>query len=165
MTFQTNAGKAIVLKYSHLSILIEVLGWLLIMAVLLTAVGLYPGIEQFPTDFSEGGEVTGWTVREVAMARPIYAVIIFVIITGLGVIIRRAAPPDTPCPRLCAVLNVLQSCKLVYLAYTLVAVWYELHLMPVPTFLLPIALMFCAALAVGCTVYLLRISSKGRSMA
>lgn len=157
------SNKKIMLKYSAFSIVLEVLGWLLLMAVLLIGVDMYGELgAQIPIRFNEAGEPLEWGVRESAMFHPIFAVLIYIIVTGAGVIVRRSAPPDTPCPRLCAVLNAIAGMKIAFLVYELALTYFKMSCLPVSGTILYGLVAACVLIAAVCALYIVRVNRRAK---
>ena len=106
------------LKYTRPAIALEVASWLLVVGLLILTVNLYSRLEAtIPVSFAPDGSVLSYGPRESAVAGVVIAVIIYIIVTGIGVVIRRNTPPDTPCPRLSAALTCVLALKALFLAW------------------------------------------------
>ena len=154
----------IMLKYSAFSIVMEVLGIIALMVMLCMAVEMYPAVpESFPIEFGSGGEAVRYAPRSVAMFHPIIAVIIYVIITGLCLAVRKATPPDTPCPRVAAVLNCIALCKTVYLLHELGVTYCNMNMIPVFAWLMPTAIGAGAVFVIVFGLHIVNIGKKNKN--
>lgn len=149
------------LQYSAFSIVLEALSCILLIVLLCMAVSMYPAVEEtFPIEFGSGGEVLRYAPRSTAMFHPIMAVIIYVIITGGCLAARKAAPPDTPCPRMAAVLNCISLCKSVYLLHETGVTWCNMSCVPVFYWLMPAALGVGVMWVLLFGLYIFKLSKK-----
>ncbi len=151
----------IMLRYSPLSIVLEALSCIALMAMLALAVNMYPSVgETFPIGFGDGGEVLRYAPRSTAMFHPIITVIVYVIITGGCLAARKAAPPDTPCPRMEAVLNCICVCKSVYILHETAVTWCNMSFVPVFGWLLPAAATLGVVFIAAFAAQIIRLTKK-----
>ena len=136
------------LKYTAAALTLEALGILALFAVLGCAVLRYPALgETVARSFAPDGTPTEWAVREYALVFPIFAVFVYVIVSAAGLVVRRAAPPDRPCPTLSVILNGVAAAKVVFLLYAFVRTRCAMSGVPAPGWLLPLMLVAFALVA------------------
>ena len=146
--FSSLEKKKIHLKYSVTALILEALGILALFAVLAYALQKYPALsDTVPRTFLPDGTPQEWTVREFSLVYPIFAVFIYVAVTGACLAARRAAPPDRPCPVLAVILNAFAAAKIWFLLYAFVRTFCVMSGMAAPGWLLPLLLAAFAATA------------------
>ena len=148
--------KKIILKFTPLSIALEVLAFLALLAGLLITDRLYSALpETVPVAFAADGGVLRTGQKEVLLLHPILATFVYIIFTCINLIVRQSCPPDRPLPVLTLVLNAVSVAKALFLAYQSLLTWYALRLVPAPAFLLR-ALIAAEAVVGAVTVLLIR---------
>ncbi|MBR3397531.1 MAG: DUF1648 domain-containing protein [Lachnospiraceae bacterium] len=147
------------LKYTRTALVLEILSWLLVVALLIVTLNLYSKLgDTIPTKFSPDGTVLAYGPRESAVAGVVIAVIVYIIITGIGVVIRRSAPPDTPCPRLSAALTCLLALKALFLAWEIGSTYCRLSCIRIWPALTPAAIGAGAAVIAFTVFFILKLS-------
>lgn len=147
------------LKYTRTALVLEILSWLLVVALLIVTLNLYSKLgDTIPTEFSPDGSVLAYGPREGGVAGVVIAVIVYIIITGLGVVIRRSAPPDTPCPRLSAALSCVLALKALFLAWEIGRTYCRLSCIRIRPWLTPAAIAAGAAVIVFTVLFILKLS-------
>ena len=143
--------KKIVLKYTPAARALEALCFLLILALLYLAVTMYQSApEDIPKSFDAMGAPVQWMTKETALLPPILAVFIYIIATGIGVILRRAAARNEPGGTLAAMLMIILCVKAVYLAYAIIRTYFAMGAERLPfwtSFVLPVG--FGVTIAAG----------------
>jgi len=148
--------KKIILKFTPLSIVLEVLALAALVAGLLVTDRLYPGLaETVPVKFAADGSVLETGVKEVTLLHPILAVFVYIILTCLNIIVRQSCPPDRPLPVVSIILDVAAVAKMLFLAYQSALTWYAMRLTAAPGWLLR-ALIAAEAVVGIVTVLLIR---------
>jgi len=147
------------LKYTRPAIVLEILSWVLVIVLLILTVNLYSRLEgTIPVAFSPDGTPLSYGPRESAVAGVVIAIIVYIIITGLGVVIRRNTPPDTPCPRLSAALTCVLALKALFLAWETGRTYCRLSCMRRWPFLDPAAVIAGIVIIAVTAVIILRIT-------
>jgi|GEM_PF-6977489 len=140
--------KKIVLKYTPISMSLEALCFLLFTIGLVLAVNMYPEApELVPNRYSISGEILEWSGSAAALIHCILAVFAYIILTGLGIIIRRLSPHNNEHSALGATLLALLLVKAVYLASAMLKTYCAMSALPMPFwagFALPVALALIA---------------------
>ncbi|MDR3209753.1 MAG: DUF1648 domain-containing protein [Oscillospiraceae bacterium] len=141
--------KKTVLTYTLAARVMELLGFLLLMTVMYVVALIYPDAPpELPTHFDANGLADAWDVKEIALQQPILAAFLYIVLTGVGVIIRRAVPRDNPGGALSAAMTTLLCAKAVYLAYAVLDTYYAVSGLREPrwlAFFLPAGLAVTAA--------------------
>lgn len=126
----------LMLKYSRTAAVLEVLGWVLMAAVLIYSIQAYSSLgDSIATAFDSRGVPTEWKAKAAALMHPITAVFVYIVLTGIGIIVRRAVSPDEDYPILRRVLIALLCAKAEYLLYELAATYFTMSQQPAPALL------------------------------
>ncbi len=151
--------KKINMKYSRSALILEVLSWLLVVGVLVYVIQVYPSLgDTVATSFGANGQASEWGAKAVVLMQPIAAVFVYIVLTGIGVVMRRAVLPGEEYPVLERVLLAVLGVKCVYLAYKLGKCYFVLGQRPVPLWLdlafvavllMIVALCICACIKRG----------------
>jgi len=155
--------RKLILKFTPRSVVLEVLAFLALLASLLFAERLYPGLAPVvPTKFAADGSVLATGVKELTLLHPILAVFVYVILFCVNIIIRQSCPPDRPLPVLTLVLDAIAAAKTLFLAWQAALTWYALRLRPAPGWPLWVFLAALAVLA-AVTALLIRAARAART--
>lgn len=147
------------LKYTRTALTLEIISWFLVVGMLILTVNLYSGLSAtIPVSFSADGSVLSYGPKEGAVAGVVIAVIIYIILTGIGVVIRRSAPPDTPCPRLSAALTCIIVLKILYLLWETGRTYCRLSCIRIWPFLTPAAIGAGAVIILATVFMIIRIT-------
>lgn len=149
------------LTYTRPALALEIISWILVVTLLILTVSLYGRLgPSIPISFAPDGSVLSYGPKEGAVAGVVIAVILYIIITGIGVVIRRSAPPDTPCPRLSMALTCILALKVLYLIWETGRTWCRLSCIKVWNFLTPAAVITGAVIIEVTAARILRISRR-----
>lgn len=152
------------LAYTKPALVLEIISWVLVVALLIITVTLYSGLaDTIPVSFSPDGSVLEYGPKEGAVAGTVITVIVYIILTGIGVVIRRSCPPDTPLPRLSAALTCLLALKAVYLAWEIGRTWCRLSCIRIWPALNPAAIAAGAAIIAAAAVVIIRTGHKEKA--
>lgn len=155
--------KKINLKYSRLALLLEIASWLLVVGILVYVLQVYAGLDgSIPAVFGKNGEVLEMKPKQVVLMQPIIAVFVYIVLTAIGIVFRRAVVPGEEYPVLERVLLSILGIKCVYLLYKLGNCYYVLNSLPAPIWLrilLAVALVFIVAAAVFSGIKQVKTSS------
>ena len=128
--------KTINMKYSRAALALEVLSWLLVVGILVYVLQIYAGLgEAVAAAFGESGEVLEYRPKQVVLMQPIAAVFAYIVLTGIGIVFRRAVVPGEEYPILERVLLAVLGVKCVYLIYKLGKCFFVLNELPTPLWL------------------------------
>lgn len=128
--------KKINLKYSRFALLLELASWLLVVGILVYVLQVYNGLgDSIPAVFGKNGEVLEMKPKQVVLMQPIIAVFVYIVLTAIGIVFRRAVVPGEEYPVLERVLLAVLGIKCIYLVYKLANCYYVLNLLPVPIWL------------------------------
>ena len=147
--------KKIIMKFTPLSVALEVLALGALVAGLLFTDRFFPSLaETVPVKFAADGSVLETGVKEVTLIHPILATFVYIIVTCVNIIIRQSCPPDRPLPMLRIVLDAVAIAKILFLAYQSALTWFALHLQPSPGWLLRALIGAEALLAAAAVLYI-----------
>ena len=151
--------RKIILKFTPLSIVLEALALLALIACLLIVDRCYPDLpDEVPTVLGVGGSIEQWGPKETTLLHPILAVFVYIVLFCINLIIRQSCPPDRTLPRLSAALNVLSIAKTLFLLYEAAMTWYAFRFYsPAPGWLLWLLLALEAVLLVVSILWIRRI--------
>ena len=138
------AKKKNTLKYTPLALALEIAGVGLLMGVLVITVNHYPNVpDMIPKHFDIRGVADGWAGRQAALLMPLFAIYLYIILTGIGIIARRQQRPDDQQSVLVAALMMMLCGKVAVLVYACVRTYSVMHVQNMPIWsalILPVGL-------------------------
>lgn len=141
--------KKIVLKYTPAAMALEILSFALLIAMLLVIAMLYSETpEPAPRSFDLAGRITDWGPKVVALVTPIISTIIYVIISGIGLVFRRYVPENNQQGIMAAVLMLLLALKAEFMVYSLIETYAAIRAvdkLPGSTYILAVCLVLTIA--------------------
>jgi len=141
----------IILKYTPAARALELSGFVLIMSVFFivaTTRGDVP--DMVPRRFDMFGAVSEWGGSQVALLPALFALYIYLVMTGAGIIARRLAPANDPRGVLSVILTAVLWVKALYLIDALFRVYSTMSAQNMPActaFILPLGSIAAGAVS------------------
>lgn len=155
--------KTINMKYSRPALILEILSWLLVVGILVYVVQVYSTLDStVAATFGPGGEVLEYKPKQVVLMQPIYSIFIYIVLTAIGIVFRRAVVPGEEYPVLERVLLAILGGKCIFLVYKLGKCFFVLNQLPTPPWL-GIAFAAAGAALLAFTVYSCLKQTKKRN--
>lgn len=136
--------KGIIWKYAPTALVLEGIGVALILLVLFLTATLYPDApNSVPRHFTAGGVIAEWGEKRLALLWPIAAVYVYLILTGVGLLVRRMPADGKTKDRLSMVLMLILCVKIVFLLFVLAGAYATMLAQDLPlwaAFILPVGI-------------------------
>lgn len=153
--------KKINMKYSRPALAMEVLSWLLMVGILVYVMQVYSSLgDTVASAFGKDGAVLEWKPKQVVLMQPIAAVFVYIVLTAIGIVFRRAVLPGEEYPVLERVLKAILEAKCVYLLYKLGKCYFILNELPTPLWLYAVLAAALAAVVVLAVISCVRCTGR-----
>ena len=155
--------KNIILRYTPTARALEISGIALLMSVFFVVASMRGDVpEMAPRRFDMFGAVSEWGGSEVALLPALYALYIYLVVTGAGIMARRLAPSNDPASVLSVILTAVLWGKVFYLIDALIRVYSTYAAQDMPAFTALIMLCGCVAVGVISAIIILKKFCAGK---